>query len=498
MNKQVKLGAIVAYSSIIISLIIGIIYTPFMLSKMGQSEYGIYNLALTIVTYLNILDTGFAVAVVRYISFYKAKDDALKQRQVISTSLVLYILLGLICLVIGGLFVINIDSIYSSSLTPIELKKLRLVVIILVCYLSIQFPASVFSSIIMANERFVFFKVIKLVSAIFTPVIMTPLLIMGYKSVSMVVVSVILGLLSSVSYMLYCYRVLKIKIFTSEINKNILFLLIKYSIPIFIIMGCDCICRSFGSFYIGTLYGTISVTILTLSIQIRGYSESIVKAITSFFLPIFTSLVASDTNSEIVNKKFIAVTRFQLHIALCILLGFIVFGKEFLEYWTNDLNVKEIYITALIILVPLTFSMSESTGEELVKAAGKQKIQMYIYVLRALIVLITTILMARKYNYYACALGIGLSILICDILLMNIVYSKVLNIKLGLFLKSILSPVLIVLASAFIILYVDHFCTLPFLYKVLLFCFTYVVPYLCWGLSTDERCFILNQISKHR
>lgn len=496
MNKQVKLGAIVAYSSIVISIVIGIIYTPFMLSKMGQSEYGIYNLALTIVTYLNILDTGFAVAVVRYVSYYRAKNDILKQKQVISTSLIIYISFGILCLLFGGIFIANIDSLYSSSLTELELGKLRIVVFILVIYLAIQFPASVFSSIIMANERFVFFKGIKLISTILMPLIMAPLLIMGFKSISMVIVSVSLGLISSILYMFYCFRILKIRFSFQAINKNILILLVKYSMPIFIIMGCDCICRSFGSFYIGTVYGTISVTILTLAIQIRGYVESIVKAITSFFLPIFSSMVASNVSSEVVNQKFISVTRFQLHVALCILFGFVIFGKEFLQYWTHGQNVSEIYITALIILIPLTFSMAESSGEELVKAAGKQKLQMLIYVLRAIILVLTTILLVGKYNYYACAIAIGLSIIVCDVLLMNILYIKVMKINLSLLLKSILHPCFIFLTVLGVFFLIDNVYTLPILYKIFFFIIIYIAPYAYYGLSDAERNFLIKQISR--
>lgn len=498
MNRQVKLGATIAYSSIVISLVIGIIYTPFMLSKMGESEYGIYNLALTIVTYLNVLDTGFAVAVVRYISFYKAKNDILRQQQVISTSFVLYITLGVLSLLIGGFFVANIDLLYTSSLTAMELKKLKIVVVILVLYLSIHFPASVFSSIIMANERFAFLKGIKLLSTILMPLIMTPLLIMGHKSISMVVVSVLLGLMSSMFYLFYCFRVLKIRFSHNTINKEILFLLVKYSLPIFVIMGCDCICRSFGSFYIGTLYGTISVTILTLAIQIRGYAESIVKAITSFFLPIFSSMVAGKASTEVVNQQFISVTRFQLHVALCILFGFLILGKEFLYYWTRGLSVNDIYITSLIILIPLTFSMAESSGEELVKAVGKQKTQMMIYVLRTVVLVLSTMLMAKKYNYYACAIGIGLSIIICDIFLMNILYSKMLGIKLKLLLKSILYPCIIFFTVSALAFILDNIYPLSILNKIFLFLFIYVIPYLFWGVSADERNFLINQINRKK
>ena len=58
-TKQLKIGIVLSYLTLALSNIIALIYTPFMLRMLGQSEYGLYSLVASVVAYLTILDFGF-------------------------------------------------------------------------------------------------------------------------------------------------------------------------------------------------------------------------------------------------------------------------------------------------------------------------------------------------------------------------------------------------------------------------------------------------------
>ena len=64
--RQLKAGIFLSYLTLALSNIIALVYTPFMLRMMGQSEYGLYSLVASVVAYLTILDFGFGNAIVRY------------------------------------------------------------------------------------------------------------------------------------------------------------------------------------------------------------------------------------------------------------------------------------------------------------------------------------------------------------------------------------------------------------------------------------------------
>lgn len=72
-TKQLKVGVLLSYLTLGLSNLIALIYTPFMLRMMGQSEYGLYSLVASVVAYLTILDFGFGNAIVRYTAKYRAE-----------------------------------------------------------------------------------------------------------------------------------------------------------------------------------------------------------------------------------------------------------------------------------------------------------------------------------------------------------------------------------------------------------------------------------------
>lgn len=58
MINQLKAGAALNYVSIMLNMVVGLVYTPYMLRMLGQSEYGLYSLAASIIAYLTVLDLG--------------------------------------------------------------------------------------------------------------------------------------------------------------------------------------------------------------------------------------------------------------------------------------------------------------------------------------------------------------------------------------------------------------------------------------------------------
>ena len=104
MNKQLKFGIILQYTQMILSALISLIYTPIMLKILGTSEYGLYNLSSSIISYLSLLSLGFGAS---YLKFYssakqKNKDEIanLNALYLITFSIIAIIALGIFLFII--------------------------------------------------------------------------------------------------------------------------------------------------------------------------------------------------------------------------------------------------------------------------------------------------------------------------------------------------------------------------------------------------------------
>ena len=58
MNQR-KLGSIISYVQMALGVIVSLIYTPYMIKILGQSEYGLYNTVASTISMMSVLSLGF-------------------------------------------------------------------------------------------------------------------------------------------------------------------------------------------------------------------------------------------------------------------------------------------------------------------------------------------------------------------------------------------------------------------------------------------------------
>ena len=174
--NQLKAGAALSYISIGLNNIIGLLYTPYMLRMMGQNEYGLYSLVASVVAYLTVLDLGFGNAIVRYTAKFRAEAKTKEQYEMFGMFLVWYCAIGLVALGAGFGLYLHIDTLFGDTMSPEELGKVRVMMLLMVFNIAFTFPMSIWGAVINAYEKFVFPKAINITRIVLNTVIMVVLL----------------------------------------------------------------------------------------------------------------------------------------------------------------------------------------------------------------------------------------------------------------------------------------------------------------------------------
>ena len=73
-KNQIKMGAILSYAVILVNMIVGLVYTPFLVRMLGKNEYGLFSLVSSVISYLTVLDMGFGNAIIIYTARYREKN----------------------------------------------------------------------------------------------------------------------------------------------------------------------------------------------------------------------------------------------------------------------------------------------------------------------------------------------------------------------------------------------------------------------------------------
>ena len=66
--NQRKAGVVLSYTGEAVRIAVSLIYTPVMLRLLGQSEYGLYQLVYSVVSYLSLMSLGFGSSYMRFFS----------------------------------------------------------------------------------------------------------------------------------------------------------------------------------------------------------------------------------------------------------------------------------------------------------------------------------------------------------------------------------------------------------------------------------------------
>jgi O-antigen/teichoic acid export membrane protein len=499
MNKnvnQLKAGVVLSYISMFINTAVSILYTPVMLRLLGQSEYGLYQLTYSVVSYLGLLSFGFGSSYIRFYSQYKAENDRQGIARLNGLFMIVFLAISAITFIAGFFLVINVQNVFKDGLTEKEIETTRLLMVFMVFNIAVSFPTSVFDAYITANERYVFQRLLYLVRSIFNPFLSLPLLLLGFKSLSLVLVTTILSVANLIINAWYCIKKLRIQFIFSQFDVALFKNIFAFSFFIFLNMITDQINWSIDRVILGRYGGTLSVAVYSVGAQINGYYTAFSTAVSSVFIPRINRIVAVNDNSDsVLTDLFIRVGRLQFVILSYIVCGFIILGKFFISIWAGT-GYDESYLVALLLIIPVTIPCIQNIGIEIQRAKNMHRFRSIAYVIFAMTNLFISIPLAKLFGTIGAAFGTMISLVLGNGLLMNWYYYKYVKLDIPRFWNEILKmlpTVLIPSALIFIIsLYIPVSSLLAFIIYGTVFTICFSLSMWFFALNSYEK----NVISK--
>jgi len=435
-TNQRKIGVALSYASIIISTLVQLIYTPFLIKMLGQSEYGLYSLIASVIGYLTVLDLGFGNAIVVYTAKYRANKEYQQEQKMQGMFKIIFYIIGLVVTVIGILLYFNVDILFGKTMTTPELEKIKVMMIILSLNLVITFAFNIYSSIINAYEKFVFQKIISILNTLLKPILMLPLLFLGYKSIAMCVALTITNIVVVVSNYLYCKNKLRIKIKYHGFDKKLFTEMFGYSFYIFLGVIVDKVNWSVDQFILGSVSGTIAVSIYATASHLNQLFVNLSTAVSGVLLPKISKMVATNTSPKELTDEMIKVGRIQYYIIFLMATGLIMVGKPFIIWWAGKEYIKS-YHVALLLIIPVCFPLIQNLAISICQAMNKHKFRAIATTIMAGINVFISYFLAKKFGAIGSALGTSLALIICNIIIMNIYYKKEIKLEIGRFWKEI-------------------------------------------------------------
>lgn len=500
MNKQIKWGIVLQYSQMAINAIIKLLYIPIMLDILGDSEYGIYNLASSIIGYLGLLSLGFGAAYIKFYSKYKSQEDIEGIKKLNGLYLIVFSIMGLISLIASLILAFNVSWFFNSTYSANDLHIAKVLMIFCGINLAISFPYSVFSSYISSQEKFIYQKLINITTTIIGPCVIIILLFSGFGSIGMVVGSTLVTLSAQIINVIYCFAKLKMKFAFGKIDFPLLKEIAVFSIFIAINQIIDQLNWQTDKVILGKTINGVAVAVYAIASTINNIFINFSTAISGVFTPKIHRIVSrkEENMTHQLSDLMIKVGRLQFFVIMLVLTGFIFFGKYFISIWAGEDYTISYYI-ALLLICPVSIPLIQNLGIEIRRAMNEHKVISLIMLGMAILNVILSIIFVRFWGVLGVAFGTTLSLLFNSIIT-NIFYKVKLKLYMGRFWKSILSilPGLILptaLGIAFMIL-LPPTSILMFLVQILIYSLVYVISIFLLGFNKEEKAFVKGILKK--
>ncbi len=497
--NQRKTGVILSYLGEIVKILVNLAYTPIMLRLLGQSEYGLYQLVYSVISYLSLLSFGFGSSYLRFYSRYRAEKDEDGVAKLNGMFMTIFCVISLICIFCGAIMIKNIRTIFGTGLTDAEYSTAKVLMGLLIINLAITFPNSVFNCSITAHEKFLFQKLLILLQNLFSPFLTLPLLILGYGSIGMVSVTTFLTFALFLTNAFYCFKKLRIHFCFHGFKIGLLKEMWFFTFFIFLNQIIDQINWSVDKFLLGRLAGTTAVAVYGVGGQINTMYQSFSTSISNVFVPKVNRIVAETNDNNELTKLFTKVGRIQFMVIVLILSGFLFFGRPFVSIWAGD-GYDASYNVALLLIIPVTIPLIQNLGIEIQRAKNMHKARSVIYMMIAIANVFISISLIKIMGPAGAALGTAISLIVGNIFYMNWYYQKRIGLDMIYFWKQILSFIPALIAPCILGVLLMKYANITGLVKLGLYAVVYATVYALsmyfLGMNNDEKALIIGPIKK--
>lgn len=500
-----NLGIFFSYISVAVTMVTGLVLSSFLLKTLGDVEYGLYQTISSFANYLVLLEFGTGTVMTRNISVCMSKSDDLNRKENInknySTVFFISIVLSVLIFVVSMFFYFFIGNIYANTMTEQQIAHAKNIFIFLTLYIIVYYLTQSCNGFLMGVEEYSFAKIMSIIRVVLRTLVLILIISFYQSAIVIAVADMILGTTVFLVTFFYCKQKYKVKISHKYFDKSIF----KLSIPLCLALLLQTITSQANSnvdkFVIGIMMSMESVTIYSVAQYVYQMFSTAVTIPASMYMPEVSKNIEKGLTGKEFTKTLIQPCRLTALIGGTIMCGFFAVGKQFISIlYGGDKQIAWIY--ALIIIVPTFVYMTNIVINCVLELKNKMLVRSLTMVGTTVANIILTVISINKFGIIGAVVATALTLIIGNIIVLNIYYQKSLNIKImylfyqsykGILLFQILSAVAAYFVAQMLSNDILAFCVGAGIYLVLSFGLI-----IAFGLNDYEKQKFKSAIAKFK
>lgn len=371
-RKKIAFNAIAIYVKLLITTIVGLLTSRYVLQALGQSDFGLYNVVGSVIVLINTIGIAMHTTTRRYINVEMGKGDKGNPNKIFNISLLLHIGIAIAFFIVAE----TIGILYINNYLQVDSNKLEdanfvfQVSTVVACIGLINIP---YQGLMDAFQKFWQIALLDIFNSSLKLIMVVTMLdytgnTLRYYAISMS----ILTLVSFIFYHISCYiqwkNIVKWKLYSDRgIYREILVFNNYTALGAASFLG-----RTQGSaMVINYFFGTMVNGALAIAYQVQAFTSLFAGNVETAAAPQITQAYSAGDRDKAFNLCSM-ITRYTILIT-CVLFFPVVSGLNFLlTFWLKEVPEGAIDFTMWIMIVSLAMSFSGSISTY-VQAMGKVK-----------------------------------------------------------------------------------------------------------------------------
>lgn len=500
MNNQKKIGVSISYLNLVLGTVTNIFLTPFIIRALGDEGYSIYKVMQSFVGPLAMFNLGVSTIVARAIVKYDTlgEHNLQEKQNTLALAMLTSMIMAVIVAIIGSVMCVMIPSIYGTNYSAGMIRKGQVIFSIFVLSTIFHILTDAFNGCAIGHERFAFNSGLSLLKNLLRVPLIVIVLKLGFDAVAVTLVDCLIAVIIFLLSAGYSLFVLKEYPKLTYIAKRELLEMLSFSLAILLQAIVNQVNNNVDTMLLGAMVPEKwIITMYSSALLVYGTYNSIVSVLSTFFLPKATRLVTTNASGEELTDFVIKPGRYQAMIAIAVVSGFAVLGKEFISIWIGEKYIDAYYII-LFLIIPVTVPLVENAAVSILDATLKRLFRSIVLVIMAVVNVIVSVILIKRFSFWGAAMGTFLSLCVGHIFLMNWYYARTFKMNIvrmfasifrGLLPMGVLAGIICVPLTTW-----GENGVINFLIKGVEFLAIYCILIWKWGLQQDERDYIKNTL----
>lgn len=499
MNR--KKGVILSYILMVFEILSTLLLTPFIIRNLGQAEYGVYKLSASITAYLALLDLGIGNSIVRFTAKYEANGDKSSLNKFVGVAQVFYGVMAIIALVLSVVLITIFPTAFAIGLTESEILLGQELLGITTLNAAVTLLTAVYPNLLIGLGLFGVSKGLSIIQIIIRIVVTYVALLFGYKSVAIVSINLLMTILCRGAMIIYSYGKLKIKLTLKDANRTFIKEIVGYSFLILLQMIATQVNAFADQVLLGIFVSGASgiIAIYAVGVQIVQYFQSIGGAISGVLMPGVVTMVENGASPEKLENEMVRIGRMSLIVLSTIFGGFLLYGQQFIRLWAG-VEYSDGFFVAVLLMIAQMLIYTESIGTQILWAKNEHKEQSIIKCIVVFVNIFLTILLIKWDALRGATVGTFISLMLGDIVTMNLVFAKKIGIILSRYYYKLLRGILPAITLATLMNIAFKKIGLQgwggFLINVCVYSIVVLVLLFWFGLNKSEKTYLQQLLKK--